>query len=169
MILIVLDRDGTLIQEVNFLGKTLDWKKKIVFKEKVLFLINALDKIFPKNFKIVLTNQSGVARGYFSEKRVKEINKYLDNKLRTRYNIKINSWKYSPYVDKIYAEKTNHIFNKKYIVENTKRKPSTDLVIEALEENNLSLTQFSRVIVLGDREEDRLLAENLKAVFIDTN
>ncbi|MEM2121582.1 MAG: HAD hydrolase-like protein [Candidatus Woesearchaeota archaeon] len=167
-VLFVIDRDGTLIEDVGFLGLTPDWKNKIVFKNEIIFLLKALDKIFPKNFKIVVSNQSGVARGFFTEKTLKKINNYIHKKLLLKYKIKIDVWKYETRVDENYAKKTKYFFKKEYVSKKTKRKPSPELVVEALKENKLNLSDFSKIIVIGDRNEDQILAKNLNAVFIKT-
>ena len=41
------------------------------------------------------------------------------------------------------------------------------MVLELLQKDNLSLNNFEKIIVLGDAEDDRLLAENLKGKYID--
>ena len=58
---VFLDRDGTLIEEVNYLKK----KEEIsIYPETIKALRN-----FKKSgyLNIIITNQSGIARGYFSE------------------------------------------------------------------------------------------------------
>ena len=43
------------------------------------------------------------------------------------------------------------------------------MVIDALNENKKNLNDFDKIIVIGDRVEDKELAVNLKASFIDVN
>ena len=67
---IFLDRDGTLIEEKNYLSD----KKDIKFLDGVFDALQILQQQF---LLIIITNQSGVARGYFNEDKVIEINEKL--------------------------------------------------------------------------------------------
>lgn len=116
---------------------------------------------------IAVTNQAGVARGYFNCERVKEVNTYIDTLLR-KNRITIHAWEYCPDVDRVYAEKTTMIpFKNEYIKEKTKRKPCIDMVLDGLTHLQKRLENFQRIIVVGDRHEDEGLAENLHAQYID--
>lgn len=67
------DRDGTLIKDVNYLSNI---KKVEIFSEVISlcsYLQNAGYKLF------VITNQSGVARGYFGEDFVNKTHKYIQD------------------------------------------------------------------------------------------
>jgi D-glycero-D-manno-heptose 1,7-bisphosphate phosphatase len=72
---VFLDRDGTINKEVNYLSKI----------EQLEILPNSASaiKILNDNdFKvIVITNQSGVGRGYFSKEDLQDINEHLKNEL----------------------------------------------------------------------------------------
>ncbi|MEW5911540.1 MAG: HAD family hydrolase [Thermodesulfobacteriota bacterium] len=72
---VVLDRDGTLIEEVNYLKSV----------EQVILLpgaIKAIKKLNAHGFGvIVVTNQSGVGRGYFSLEDVDEVHRHLQDVL----------------------------------------------------------------------------------------
>ena len=63
---VFLDRDGTLNEEVNYLHKTEDMKL-------LPGVPQALKKLKDAGYKlIVVTNQAGVARGYYTEDDVKK-------------------------------------------------------------------------------------------------
>ena len=165
-ILLILDRDGTIIEDKSFLGKNDDWEEGIELKKDVICLINHIDSIC-SSIKLVITNQTGVARKMFSEERVKEINSFV-NELLLKKNIKIDDWQYCPYADKSYFESMKELeFDKDYIKEESGRKPDLEMINNSLQKLNLSLEQFDKVLVLGDREEDKQLAENLGTDFID--
>ena len=168
-ILMVLDRDGTLIDDEGFLGKNPDWKGKVKLKKEVIEFIAAIQRKY-STMKIVVSNQAGVARGYFGCKTVEEINKHIAG-LLIKNGIKIDDWQYCPYVDFEYAklnkEKIN--FNPEFIKEKTKRKPSPDMVYDALKALNKKLSDFSMIVVLGDKSEDKEMAKNINAEFIDSN
>jgi D-glycero-D-manno-heptose 1,7-bisphosphate phosphatase len=72
---VFLDRDGTLIEEVNYLAKP----------EQVRLLPGAGEAVCRLNRLgipvVVVTNQAGVARGYFPESRIAEVHARLDELL----------------------------------------------------------------------------------------
>ena len=73
---VFLDRDGTLIEEVDFLLKEEDIK---ILPET----IEALRLLREAGFLlIVVSNQSGVARGYLTEERVEELNRVVFSQMR---------------------------------------------------------------------------------------
>jgi len=162
--LIIIDRDGTLIENEHYLGKENDWKKKIKFIDKTLFLLKALDVIFERNLKIVFTNQTGVARGYFSEEKVIEINDLIKKKLEKR-GLNIHHWIFSPEADIEYAKK-NDIQLNDYVKIVSSRKPNPTLLLQKLISLGFSITSFNAILVIGDSEEDKKLAENIHAKFI---
>lgn len=167
-LLIVIDRDGTLIENDNFLGKNMNWKKELKFNENITNYLSYLQTKYMVT-KIVVTNQAGVARGLFDCKKVEKINKYINKELIKR-GIIIDNWQYCPDIDLVYAElKKDEInFNSTYIKETTKRKPNTQMVYDALKELGKKIEEFDDIIVIGDREEDAGLANNLNAKFIDS-
>jgi len=166
MILIILDRDGTLIEPIDFLGRNKNWDKEIRLNIKLIKILNNIDKEYYKNIKIVVTNQTGVARKLFTENTVKKINKHIDYLLKEK-NITINNWQYSPEADLEYAKKTGYYFNWRYVKTKSNRKPSPDLVLKALSKLKLKINDFNHIIVFGDRPEDKQLSENLNAIYFD--
>ena len=84
------DRDGVLIKNYGYVykNKNLKWLKGSL--EAIKFL-NQLDiKV------IVITNQSGIARGYFSEDDMKKFHKFM-NKTLSKKETKIDDFFYCPY------------------------------------------------------------------------
>ena len=168
-VLIVIDRDGTIIKKVGFLGKDKDWRSRVALNQEIINIIHNLQARF-NTTKVVVSNQSGVARGYFNRKTVENINSHI-HKILEKNNIKIDAWKYCPDVDRKHVDSWNGKikFDKNFIHEKTKRKPSPDLVFEALKELGKKLEDFKKIIVIGDSEDDKNLAINLNAEFIDAN
>ncbi|MCF7900825.1 adenylyltransferase/cytidyltransferase family protein [Candidatus Woesearchaeota archaeon] len=167
-VLLLIDRDGTLIEDSGFFGKEKTWKKDLKLKENIINTIIYLQTKF-KTTNIVISNQAGVARGYFTCKTVEEINKNIDDKLLSK-NIIILNWQYCPDVDNDYAKTKPEInWVNKHIKEKTDRKPSIRMVSKGLEEINKKINDFDKIIVLGDSKDDELLADNLKATFLDAN
>lgn len=165
-ILLIVDRDGTIIEDKGFLGKNENWKEEVIFLKPVLNLINFIQEMSECKTAII-SNQAGVARGYFSIEKVEEINNYLHNEL-SKIGVNVDWWNYCPYVDKDYVEYKKELnFNPEFIKNKTKRKPGIDMVIDVLKKNNLNVSSFDKIIVLGDTKDDELLAQNLGAAYID--
>jgi rfaE bifunctional protein nucleotidyltransferase chain/domain len=164
--LVIVDRDGTLVEETEFLGKEKNWKETIQLNTAVVNFLSAIQT--QANVLImVVTNQAGVARGYFTCERVEEINAYIDSLLK-KNRVTIHMWQYCPDVDRTYAEKTTAIpFNKEFIKEKTRRKPCGDMVQDGLTHLKKNLNDFQRIIVVGDRHEDEGLAQTLHVQYID--
>jgi D-glycero-D-manno-heptose 1,7-bisphosphate phosphatase len=87
---IFLDRDGTLNEEVNYLHRTED----LVLLPGVT---QALRMFREAGFKlVVVTNQAGVARGYYEEKDVEILHDYM-NELLCRQGAQIDHFFYCPH------------------------------------------------------------------------
>lgn len=89
--LVITDRDGTLIRDVPYLARIEDIK----FLPGVVESIRTLN-----NRKIpvcVATNQSGVARGYFSEEFVRQSHDHM-NALLKKEGAKIDLFLYCPHL-----------------------------------------------------------------------
>lgn len=168
-LLLILDRDGTLIEHEEFFGRSKNWKAELKLNLPVVNYLSDLQTKY-KTLKIVVSNQAGVARGYFTSQTVEEIHHEIDRLLKEK-KITVESWHYSPDVDMVYAEakKKELHFDSRYIKEKTERKPNPDLVWKALRELKREIGEFSDVVVLGDREEDAGLAKNLNCRYIDVN
>ncbi len=122
---VFIDRDGTIIKEVNYL-------KSFDQLEIYPFSFNAIKILRQKGYKIIMiTNQSGIARGYFSHNFVNELNKYLCKKLN------IDDYFYCPHLPEDNCEC---------------RKPKIGLIKQALKKYpkiNLKNSYF-----IGDKEID---------------
>lgn len=133
---VFLDRDGAIIEDIGYLHE----HNKIKFLPRVSEAIRLLNK---NEFKvIVITNQSGVARGYFTEEIVKEINRCVQELLA----------KQGAFVDKIYYC-PHHIEGiiPKYKKKCLCRKPSPGMIEEAAREFSIDLKNS---FVIGDKISD---------------
>jgi D-glycero-D-manno-heptose 1,7-bisphosphate phosphatase len=164
-LLIIIDRDGTLIANDDFFGRDPDWQKQIQYNNEVISYLSFLQTKFA-TIKIVASNQGGVGRGYFPEKRVREINSLIDLELKSR-GVKIDNWQFCPDLDSDFVIKNHLKVNPIYVKKVTQRKPAIGMVDNGLKELGKSLNDFAEVIVIGDRPEDIQLSVNLKAKFID--
>lgn len=165
-ILLIIDRDGTIVEDTDFLGKNDNWKNDLKLNKNVVdFLSNIQTKLNVIN--MVITNQAGVARGYFNCTQVENINSFIDDLLKKNH-ITIHNWQYCPDVDKDHAENTPGIrFKKEFVKQKTKRKPSIDMVFDGLKELKMELKEFTSIIAIGDRHEDEGLAKKLNAQYIN--
>jgi D-glycero-D-manno-heptose 1,7-bisphosphate phosphatase len=136
---VFLDRDGTINEEVGYLSDP----------EKVVLIpgaAEALIRLKAAGFKlIVLTNQSGVARGYFTARELADVNKRLDSMLAEK-GAAVDAYYFCPHHPK-YGE----------MVECDCRKPRTGMVDTAAREHGIDL---SRSYFVGDKRTDVLLGKN---------
>ncbi len=129
---VFLDRDGTIIEDVNYLNKIEDIKLLPYAKEGLTLLKNNGFKL------VVVTNQSGIGRGYFSEEFVNKSHTIIDSML-------------------------GNIIDKFYFCPHTPydnclcRKPKTGMIDEAVKDLKIDITKS---FVIGDKESDIELGLN---------
>jgi len=126
---IFLDRDGTIIEERNYISRP----------EEVVILpgaVAALQKLHKAGFKLfMVSNQSGVGRGYFSIAEVEKVNEHICREF-SRKGVK---------------------FEKMYIAPEAPdtpsrgRKPSPQFLLDARDEFGIDLAQS---YMLGDKLMD---------------
>jgi D-glycero-D-manno-heptose 1,7-bisphosphate phosphatase len=133
---VFLDRDGTLIEEVNYLASP----------EQVRLLPGAAEAVRRLNdaglLVVVVTNQAGVARGYFPEIRVAEVHEHL-SRLLGEFGAKIDAYYHCPHHP---SEGVGA-----YRVDCDCRKPKPGLLLTAARELDIAL---SRSWMIGDKLSD---------------
>ncbi len=139
---VFLDRDGTICVEKNYLSRP----------EELELLPGAAEAIRLANRHhlkvVVVSNQSGVARGFFDEATVERRNRRLQELLQARH-ARIDGIYYCPH----------HLDGKPpYNIACTCRKPQPGLLLKAARELNLDIT---RSVVIGDKASDIQTAANL--------
>lgn len=165
-VLLLIDRDGTIIENDDFLGRDAHWREELSLNKPVVDFLSYL-KTKHQPTMMVISNQAGVARGYFDEALVDEINQTVAG-LLAKNGILVHSWHYCPDVDTKYADKHPEIaWNRVYVKDHTDRKPNPGMVYKALEKIGAKLEDFDAIYMIGDREDDKGLAENLSIKFID--
>lgn len=166
-ILLGIDRDGTLIENIAFLGKERNWQEQVKLKKNVIDLLSYIQTKYDA-VKIVISNQQGVARGYFGTKTVEAVNNYIDGLLKAK-GIIINNWQYCPDADVKYASRKaleGVQFDRRFIKNKTERKPGTGMLMKALRELRINISEFDKAVIIGDSEDDMLLAKNINGAFI---
>ncbi len=141
---VFFDRDGTInANNPPYLHK----KEDFVFNKGILDTLKKLSKLKYKIF--IITNQSGIGRGYFSYKEYQNLTRWLLDKLR-RLNIKIT---------KIYT--CPHAPDKGCAC----RKPGIKFILEAGKKYNLNL---SKSWLVGDDAKDIICGRmtNMKTIKI---
>ena len=126
---IFLDRDGVVNKEVNYLHQIKDFE----FMPGIFEACNYFQDI---GFKIIIiTNQSGIARGYFKENDYHKITAWMLKQLEKK-NIKILDIFYCPHGPKSSCEC---------------RKPKPGMFIEAKKKHNIDMKDSW---MIGDSERD---------------
>jgi D-glycero-D-manno-heptose 1,7-bisphosphate phosphatase len=87
---VFLDRDGTICEEVNYLSRPEDLRL-FSFSAEAVKLLN--DNGF---LVILITNQSGIARGFYNEKTLHQIHGKLKNQL-AQSNAKLDAVYFCPH------------------------------------------------------------------------
>jgi D-glycero-D-manno-heptose 1,7-bisphosphate phosphatase len=135
---VFLDRDGTIAEEVGYLNHVSRFR---MFP----WAAGALQRLNEARFPVVVvTNQSGVGRGYFPESLVHEVNQLMTQQL-SKSGAKVDAIYYCPHTS---AENCSC------------RKPKTGMLERAAREHALDL---QRSFVVGDRYGDIELARNVRA------
>jgi len=147
---VFLDRDGTLNEDPGYLG---DPEKLKLFPGTGKALSVLKNKL---NFKlIVISNQSGIARGLLTEENVIAVNNRI-NELLIPDDVMIDAFFYCPF----HPDFSNP-------EDCTCRKPSPEMVFRAAKDMNISLEQSYFV---GDAVSDIECGKNagLKTILIKT-
>ncbi|MNI33878.1 D-glycero-alpha-D-manno-heptose-1,7-bisphosphate 7-phosphatase [compost metagenome] len=137
-----LDRDGVINIEKNYVYKIEDFE--------------FIDGIFEvtKYFQdlgyllIVITNQAGIGRGYYTEEDFAVLNDWMINQFKKR-NININAVYYCPY-HPLYGIGD-------YRLDSFDRKPNPGMIFRAEIDHNIDLTQS---VLIGDKNSDILAGKN---------
>jgi D-glycero-D-manno-heptose 1,7-bisphosphate phosphatase len=147
-----IDRDGTINEEMGYINHP----TRFVLLPGVGQAIRLLNE--REILAIVLSNQSGVARGYFPVNLVHEINELMKRRLGER-GARIDGIFFCPHHPKGSVEE--------YALDCDCRKPKTGLIHQACAEFEIDL---ARSFVVGDRARDIQLAQNagLKGVMVKT-
>ncbi|WP_036601137.1 D-glycero-alpha-D-manno-heptose-1,7-bisphosphate 7-phosphatase [Olivibacter sitiensis] len=132
-----LDRDGIINLDKGYVHRIADFD----FVDGIFDLCTYFQE--RGYLLIVVTNQSGIARGYYTEKDFQILSGWMNEKFEEK-NIHIAKVYYCPDHPDITGP-------------SQRRKPNPGMLLEAAQEFDLDL---STSVMIGDKESDMLAAEN---------
>ncbi len=138
---VFFDRDGVLNVDVDYLYRIEDLVWVDGAREALAHLCKLGYKIF------VVTNQSGVARGYYTIEDMNKLHAHMASELE-KYGTKIEKFYYCPH------HKEGKVAE--YAIECDCRKPKPGMIIQALAENDLDK---EACFLIGDSKRDVEAAE----------
>tara|TARA_B100000575_G_scaffold253693_1_gene222392 strand:- start:714 stop:1871 length:1158 start_codon:yes stop_codon:yes gene_type:complete len=142
-----LDRDGVINKDNGYVFQ----KEKFVWRKNIFKYVK---KYNDNNYLvIIITNQSGIGRGFYKESDVKKLHNWMVNKFRSN-GANIDKIYYAPYF------KDSKIY--KYRLKKNLRKPSIGMIQEAKKDFNIKMNQS---ILIGDSETDKQTAINANIKF----
>ncbi|CBK73522.1 histidinol-phosphate phosphatase family domain/HAD-superfamily hydrolase, subfamily IIIA [Butyrivibrio fibrisolvens 16/4] len=150
---IFLDRDGTINIDKDYLYKIEDF-------EYISGVVEALKQLQDMGYLlIVISNQSGIARGFYSEDDYLIIDRWMKDDLKSR-GVNITASYYCPHHPKALV--------KKYRCECNCRKPNTGLFWQAQKDFDIDM---SKSIAIGDKERDIAICKEapVRGILIDCN
>lgn len=132
-----LDRDGTINEEKNYVYKIGDF----IFRDGIFELAK---RYYDAGYAIfVVTNQSGIARGYYSEADFEKLTNWMESEF-IKHGIRITRVYHCPHHPDITGECQC-------------RKPNPGMFRQAVAEYNIDL---ARSVLIGDKETDVLAGRN---------
>lgn len=139
---VFLDRDGVLIKDVGYLKNPDD----------IIILPGTMDAL--KDLKsngfllIIVTNQAGIAKGFFTISDLENVNKRLLN-IYEANGIAIDDLYFCPHHENGTVEPYN--------IRCSCRKPDTGMVTDGVEKFGIDI---NKSFMVGDKDSDILLAKN---------
>lgn len=132
-----LDRDGVLNYDYGYVASTsrFKWKKNVI--EAIKFLNNN------NYYVIVITNQAGIGKGFFSEKKVLKLHDWINERIFKAGGY-ISKFYYSPFY--------KYSAIKKYRQESNLRKPNPGMLIKAFKE--FKFLKKKNSFLIGDNITD---------------
>jgi D-sedoheptulose 7-phosphate isomerase/D-glycero-D-manno-heptose 1,7-bisphosphate phosphatase len=142
---VLLDRDGTIIEDVGYVGSV----------DRVQFIDGAIEAIASLNDAglpvVVVSNQAGVARGHYGIEDVQQVHKFMIAEL-ARQGAHVDKWLFCPY----HPDGSVEAFTRA----SSDRKPSPGMALAAAQALDLDL---SASWVVGDSAIDIGLARAVGA------
>lgn len=137
-----LDRDGVLNEDTGYPHR-LDQLQWVPGAKEAVRRLNEAGYLV-----IVVTNQAGVARGFFSEDQVRDFHEAMSDQLADA-GAHIDAWYYCPF----HAEAVDECYRAE---DHPDRKPNPGMLLSALRDWPIDA---SRSFLIGDKESDVAAAE----------
>lgn len=132
---VFLDRDGTINQEKDYLYRVEDFEFVPGAPEAIRLLNDAGVLV------VVVTNQSGVARGYYTEEDVESLHRHIARELEV-FGARVDAWLYCPH----------HPDGKgSYSLPCRCRKPLPGMLLDAARRLDIDLESS---VMIGDKRAD---------------
>ena len=148
---IFLDRDGVINYDYGYVFKknNFTWKKNV--KKAIKFLNDN------NYYVIVISNQSGIGRGFYKEKDVEKLHTWINSQLNL----------YGAYIDKFYYSPF-YIFSKYKIYKTgfSLRKPNIGMFKSACKDFEIIK---KKSYFVGDKDIDRQAAKNFNIKYINVD
>ena len=131
-----LDRDGVINVEKNYVHRIEDFD----FMDGIFDLAATAQK--EQYLLVIITNQAGIARGYYTEEDFQKLNQWMLEQFKQKGII----------IQGVYFCPFHPVHGKgKYKVDSEFRKPGPGMILQAQKELDIDL---SRSLLLGDKESD---------------
>lgn len=131
-----LDRDGVINVDTGYPHR----KEDLIFIDGVPQAIATIKKL--GFLVIVVTNQSGIARGYFDEKTMHHFHAHIQQELQKHHTF-IDSFYFCPYHPQGIIPQ--------YMKDHPDRKPNAGMLERAIQDHNINRY---RSFLIGDKETD---------------
>ncbi|MEE2875570.1 MAG: HAD family hydrolase [Chloroflexota bacterium] len=135
-----MDRDGVINVDRGYVHK----KEDFDFCEGIFDLVESANRAGYR--VIVVTNQAGIARGYYSEDDFKRLTHWMLNEFKSR-NCRIDQVYFCPF-----HPTAGH---GRYLCDHDTRKPRPGMFLKALSDFNLNAAES---LMIGDKESDMIAA-----------
>lgn len=146
-----LDRDGVINVDHSYVSQVsdIDWMPGV---------FETLKQVTSAGIPvIVLTNQSGIGRGYYTEKDVHKLHEWMDQQF-TGHGINIKAWYYCPYHPEAIEEK--------YKKKSPLRKPESAMLEMACADHSIDP---QKSLMIGDKQSDHIIKAGVETWFIQGN
>lgn len=137
---IFLDRDGIINVDTNYLWRIED----LIWNDGIFELLTHLQSL--GYLLIIITNQSGIARGYYTQKDFENLSAHM-SEIMARNGIKITDIFHCPHAPKDSC---------------TCRKPSGEMITNACKKWNIDPTKS---YMIGDKPSDIQAGQNAKIAY----
>jgi D,D-heptose 1,7-bisphosphate phosphatase len=144
-----LDRDGILIKDTGYPHQP----SELIYKDEIIPVIQLAN--YKKIPVIIVTNQSGIARGIFNQDQYYQCEDVINDYFRNNDAI-INHWYHCPFLTDANV--------KEYKRDSLYRKPAPGMILKCFEHY---LVDLEKSLMIGDKSSDKIKLIGLESVIVD--